>query len=239
MPGPRGHLGRRYPAVEPRRHRRVPQVVRSASQRRGRLLRAQRDSTGDRPAPALQALRERPTPHTAEQPAIRRGPVLVEVLTQERGQLRGRRHHGATTLPAFNALTDLLATERPEPLRAVAIPMHSRPCRMLTRRPCQGSGETGSSSSSQVTANTAESVSRGSRRRLRRRAWPAPPTHSLHLRPGRGRRDRRIRPLHHRERAYSHGADPQRDQRSARRQEPGRCPDPAQLRDQGGVAVRR
>jgi hypothetical protein len=42
---------------------------------------------------AVQALRERPTPHSAEQPAIRSGPMVVEVLVQERGQLRGRGHH--------------------------------------------------------------------------------------------------------------------------------------------------
>jgi hypothetical protein len=83
-------LRRRDTGVQPCRHRRVPQVVRSASKRGSDLGGRQRRRACLPPDPAIGALREEATAHAAEEQTIPAGLVKLQMGVQERGQLRGR-----------------------------------------------------------------------------------------------------------------------------------------------------
>jgi hypothetical protein len=88
MTGPLRHLRCGHPAVEPRGRRGVAQVVWPARERRGDLCGRQRAGASEASGMAADALRERATAGTADQPAVRGRAVLGQVRVQEHGQLR-------------------------------------------------------------------------------------------------------------------------------------------------------
>jgi len=87
-----GDLGERSGGVQPQGQGGMPQVVRAAGQRRGGQLRAECDLEGGAPDAAVGALAEDAAAGAAEQPPVRHGPGLAQVLPEQIGQDRRDRH---------------------------------------------------------------------------------------------------------------------------------------------------
>ena len=68
----------------------MPQVVRASGQRRSGQFRAERDLAGGVPDAAVGAFAEDAAAGSAEQPPVRCGPILAQVLPEQVGQ--SRRH---------------------------------------------------------------------------------------------------------------------------------------------------
>ena len=109
VPGAGGHLGGRAGGVQPQGQAGMPQVARAAGERRSRQFRAERDPAGGAPYAAVGAFAEHAAASAAEQPPIRRGPELAQVLPKQVGQDRQDRY--GPDSPVGTVLEDMRFTQ--------------------------------------------------------------------------------------------------------------------------------
>jgi hypothetical protein len=85
-PRPGGDFGGLAGGIEPQGQDGVPQVIRAARQRRGGQFRAERGVAGGLPGAAVDRLAEHAAAGAGEQPPVRRGAELAQVLAEHVGQ---------------------------------------------------------------------------------------------------------------------------------------------------------
>ena len=94
VPGPAGDLSRGDPGVQPQRHRRVPQVIRAAAERRPVLRRGQGILAGLGPDLVVAGVLQDAAPGGLEDPPVRGGAVPPDVGAEQLDEF-GRDGDGA------------------------------------------------------------------------------------------------------------------------------------------------
>jgi hypothetical protein len=83
VPDAAGDLGRGHPGVQPQRHRRMPQVIGAAAERRRVLRLGERGLAGLGPDRAVGRVLDDPAPGGLEDPPVRGRPVLLDVGAEQ------------------------------------------------------------------------------------------------------------------------------------------------------------